>query len=152
MKKIVFFILFITLFFEAYNQTQTYSLRELQIIPDSVFSFNGKGKILITQDQKVKTIVNNFQRAYKKRKIKGWRVQIYFVSGVNASAKARTVMQNFKNKYPDVPAYIEYEEPFFKVRVGDFLTKLEAAKFKRELENNGYSKVFLVEEKINVKR
>jgi hypothetical protein len=52
----------------------------------------------------------------------GWRVQIFasssMVSADELAEKARAAFTE--------PVYVEYEPPFYKVRVGDFLTKQEA--------------------------
>ncbi|MEO0312275.1 MAG: hypothetical protein RIQ89_1932 [Bacteroidota bacterium] len=53
----------------------------------------------------------------------GFRVQLYF--GVNRP-KASELRMLFQTKFPDISSYITYEAPYFKVRVGDFTTRLEA--------------------------
>jgi len=32
----------------------------------------------------------------------------------------------FSSKFPSIPAYLSFQEPFFKIRVGDFRFKLQA--------------------------
>ena len=61
--------------------------------------------------------------------IKGYRVQIFFDSGNNSSTRAREVKEEFILKFQDVPAYISWKSPNFRVRVGDFRTRLEADGF-----------------------
>ncbi len=157
MNKLALFIFFLPLFIFflplfAFSQTETISLKDTGLFPDSLTtSAEGKGQVLITEDSRLTQILHNYSLAFRKHKIKGWRIQIYFGSDVNASQKAKSIVNKFKTEYPDVSAYIEYHEPYFKVRVGDFLTRLEAAKFKFILEQNGYKNIFLVEEEINIK-
>lgn len=52
----------------------------------------------------------------------GFRVQIY--SGNNAGASNTRTL--FVQRYDDVPAYTLFEQPIFKVRVGNFRTQKEA--------------------------
>lgn len=59
----------------------------------------------------------------------GFRVQIFSDSGNGARERANEKRSSFVSKYPDVPAYLDFNNPNFIVRVGDFRTKLEARKF-----------------------
>ncbi len=59
----------------------------------------------------------------------GFRVQIFSDSGNGARERANEKRSAFVSKYPDIPAYLDFNNPNFIVRVGDFRTKLEARKF-----------------------
>ena len=63
----------------------------------------------------------------------GYRLQLYSGSGTTARQEANTLRAEFLAKYPDIPAYVVYQAPNFKVRVGDFRTELEAIQLQREL-------------------
>jgi hypothetical protein len=75
----------------------------------------------------------------------GFRVQIFFGSGRQAAYDAQA---KFVNDYPEIPTYISYIEPNFKVQVGDFRTKLEAQKLESEL-NGMFTSLFIISTKIN---
>lgn len=77
-------------------------------------------------------------------KRKGFRVQIY--SGSNRN-EAYAVQSRFKNQYADMDSYINYEEPNYRVKVGDFTSRSEANNFMRILRNQ-YSNVFIFQEDI----
>ena len=78
--------------------------------------------------------------------IQGYRVQIFFGSDRKAANDART---QFLQLYPNTEAYLLYQQPNFKVRVGDFRTQQEAqALFKALLRH--FERVFLVPDKINL--
>ncbi|MFN7313232.1 MAG: SPOR domain-containing protein [Bacteroidota bacterium] len=80
--------------------------------------------------------------------IQGYRIQIFFGSDRKAANDART---KFLQLYPEVEAYLVYQAPYFKVRVGDFRTQLEAqAIYKNVLSQ--FDKVFIVPDKINLPR
>ena len=55
----------------------------------------------------------------------------------------------FKTEYPEVPAYLVYQQPYFKVRVGDFRNQIEAQLFYLELQKN-YGQLLIVPDKINL--
>lgn len=59
-------------------------------------------------------------------KVKGYRLQIYTTLNRIEALKYKTL---FQNAFPEVPAYLVYEEPIYKVRVGDYLSKSEAKGF-----------------------
>ena len=61
----------------------------------------------------------------------GYRIQIYF-GGTRQKASDNKL--EFSSKYPDIPAYITYQQPNFKVRVGDYRNRYEAQKFLKEIE------------------
>ena len=52
----------------------------------------------------------------------GYRIQIYY----GDETKARTLQQRFKATYPSVFTKLEYDRPYWKVKVGNYKTKLEA--------------------------
>jgi hypothetical protein len=75
----------------------------------------------------------------------GYRVQIY--SGSNRTA-AFNAQAKFNQKYPEMRTYIIYREPNFKVKAGDFRSRLEAERMKEELRP-WFSAMFIIPEKIN---
>lgn len=78
--------------------------------------------------------------------ISGYRVQIFFGSDRKAANDART---KFLQLYPELDAYLVYQQPNFKVRVGDFRTQQEAQAIFRNLLTH-FDKVFIVPDKINL--
>jgi len=78
--------------------------------------------------------------------IPGYRIQIYF--GVNRP-KASEVKLDFANRFPDLPAYLTYQQPNFKVRVGDFRNRYEALQFMKNIEGL-YPTVFVVPDEVRL--
>ena len=78
-----------------------------------------------------------------KNGIDGWRVEIFNSSGSNALKDAEKVKQEFLSIYPDIGVYIKFQQPNFKVRVGDFRTRNEALKLRKEIMKK-YPKSFEV--------
>ena len=66
---------------------------------------------------------------------KGYRVQIMAVTGTNSRNTAENERALFQARFPEVPAYISYTEPYFKIRVGDFMTRLDAYKMLVEVRD-----------------
>ena len=65
-------------------------------------------------------------RKFQIGKVKGYRLQIYTTLDRAEALKYKSL---FQNNFPDIPAYLVYEEPVYKVRVGDYLSKGEAKGF-----------------------
>ena len=75
----------------------------------------------------------------------GYRVQIFFGSSRQAAYNAQA---KFNEEYPELRTYVSYSEPNFKVRAGDFRTRLEAQKLVQEIRPM-FTSLFIISEKIN---
>lgn len=78
--------------------------------------------------------------------IQGYRVQIFFGSERKAANDAKT---HFLQLMPEEEVYFIYQQPYFKVRVGDYRTRLEAEAVYRKLIHT-FDKAFIVPDKINL--
>ena len=85
------------------------------------------GTITLVQDERISVLMDR-QITLNKRKggIDGYRIQVFFNSGRDAREEAIHVKADFLSEYPDIPVYIIYQSPFYKVRIGDFRSKYEA--------------------------
>ena len=97
--------------------------------------------IEIIQDSRINKLDKEYVNTYK---LKGYRVQIF--SG-DKKQPARQARLKFTKLYRKTKAYERYEQPNFKVRVGDFKTKIEALKFKNKLVDH-FPNAFIVEDEI----
>jgi hypothetical protein len=64
-----------------------------------------------------------------KDELKGYRVQIF----LGERKQAEQLRAQFLQKHPDIPAYLSYQAPNFKVRVGDLRDRLEAERLRETL-------------------
>lgn len=81
--------------------------------------------------------------------IPGYRLQIYFEAGNYSKSKAIEVKQSFDANNPGYNAYISFNEPYYRVRVGDFRTKIEAMGFLKDIINI-YPNAFEVKDMISI--
>jgi hypothetical protein len=94
-----------------------------------------KGGIEVFVSPEIENILNRDTELNKENGlIEGYRVQLFFGSGPNSKQKAIEIQNAFKAKYSDVPDYLVFHSPHFKVRVGDFRTRLEALQFQKKVE------------------
>ena len=91
------------------------------------FSQN-EGYLNIEQDQRIEQLIQRQRKIHNNdNTIDGFRIQIFMESGNDAVEKANEVMKEFQLKYPDIPIYLVFGQPYYRLRVGDFRTRLEAA-------------------------
>ena len=108
------------------------------------------GNIQLIQDEKVDLLMTRHIQINQIRKgIDGYRIQLFFDSGTNSKIKARSVYDNFLIKYANVGAYLTFKAPNYKVRVGDFRTKLDAQRFLNEIIAD-YPNAWIIEDQINL--
>jgi hypothetical protein len=75
----------------------------------------------------------------------GYRVQVY--NGTSRK-EAYDVQERFVSQHPGMRTYITYSEPNFKVRAGDFRSRMEAERLMQELRGK-FTSLFIIEGKIN---
>jgi len=82
--------------------------------------------------------------------VPGYRIRIYSESGVGAKEEQQRVRAKFLSHYPTIDAYYRYDEPYFKVYVGDCRTRSEAQKLYDDVRKN-FPNPIIVEDYINFK-
>jgi|WetSurSiteA1Bulk_404760.scaffolds.fasta_scaffold09191_3 hypothetical protein len=103
----------------------------------------GQGSVRITQDVNIRNLINlHVSQQRHINGIKGYRICIYNKNDQKANKEADQVRAQFLSRYEDVKCYKLYEQPFFKVYVGDFRTKSDALRFlniiKSEYPDNAF--------------
>jgi hypothetical protein len=102
-----------------------------------------KGEIRIIGAEQISEL--NVLRSEYPPSLKGYRVQIFFGDRQEAIDKK----SEFTEKYPDTPTYISFLAPNFRLRAGDFRTKIEAEKLKKEIESD-YRSAYIVRDDIEL--
>ena len=105
-------------------------------------------RFTITGDVAVNAMVERHVEFNNRVKtIPGFRVQIASFSGANSKNSAFSLRDRFVLDYPSVQAYIIFDEPNFKVKVGDFRTRLEAYAFLQQIKE--VYKGYIIKDNIN---
>jgi len=81
------------------------------------------------------------------RQVLGFRVQIFASSTEKGAQK---VAQDAKSAFTEA-VYVDYEVPYYKVRIGDCLTRGEARELRKRAIQLGYRGAFIVETEINLR-
>lgn len=93
--------------------------------------------ITITGDVAVSQLVaKHIEFNEKVKTVPGYRIQVASLSGGNAKNRAFELKDKIKVEFPSVETYVIYVEPNFRVKVGDFRTRLEAYAFLQVLKDS----------------
>ena len=119
MKKILMIIALVSVFMPmAGAQQYTYG------------GNRSRGRVEIKGDVAVFQLVQkHIELNERVRTIPGYRIQIASLSGTASKSRAFEMKDRIRASYPGVEAYVVFDEPNFKVKVGDFRTRLEAYVF-----------------------
>ncbi|MBL0045839.1 MAG: hypothetical protein IPP33_16005 [Flavobacteriales bacterium] len=127
--------------FTPYSATQTSAGER---VVQQVSSLDS-GKVTIHESKEVTALMKSY--ATTKQPLKGYRVQIF----LGERNKAEEIRRSFLIKHPEIPAYLSYLAPNFRVRVGDERTKMDGERLRMELleEFNG---LYVVPDEIELPR
>ena len=79
----------------------------------------------------------------------GFRVQVFSDSGPNSKTKAQSMHDEILSKFPGTGVYLSFKSPNYKVRVGDFRTRLDAQRFLIGIIAD-YPNAFIIADQINL--
>jgi hypothetical protein len=105
---------------------------KLFVSAQEITTSNKDSSVIITKDARLDELIEKQkEQNLVTQSMHGYRIQIYFGG---TRQKASDTKVEFASKYPDIPAYITYQQPNFKVRIGDYRSRFEAQKFLKEIE------------------
>lgn len=90
------------------------------------------GKVKVNKDKRIDKVSTDLAGGTtNKPVIKGYRLQV-----LSSSTKATIDAERgkFMAKYPKYKTYIDYKAPNFRLRVGNFRTRLDAERFQNEIK------------------
>ncbi len=132
-KQVFLFLILFVCFFRAFSQTKT---GVVEVVKDPLIDSLIARRVAVS-----KGISGNGSPLV----IYGYRVQIFF--GTDRK-EAYNEQARFKFLYPELNTYISYTQPNYRVKIGDFRTRMEAQKVMNELRV-AFKTLFIFSEKIN---
>lgn len=125
MKKFVQLALFFLLSYQAYSQN----------------------KVVVMADPLLDSLVLKYQEINKASPgMDGYRIQIFTGSDRNNATALRT---KFVSDFPNEQIYLIYQQPYFKLKVGDYRNLIEAQSMYQQLQKH-YGQILIVPDKINL--
>jgi hypothetical protein len=101
-----------------------------QIVAQDSGSRYTENELVTLSDSRITTLTKRYNISHA---IYGYRVQIISASKKEKAKKAKSI---FASRYHGYFAHEIYQQPFFIIKVGDFLTKIEAENLHREIRND----------------
>lgn len=103
-----------------------------------------RNSVLLDEQSEISNIA---AQSSTSQSIRGYRVRIFFDNGQNARTSALEVMEEFESLYPLVPCNMVYENPYFKVTVGNCLSAEEAIMLWNRVKSS-FDRAFVIREDI----
>ncbi len=149
MKSIlsVLFVLFFTVALVAQEAGGVYELDN--IVSRLQHNSPGSGTVVIKQDAQIANMLNlRVLQNAKNPGMHGYRIRVFFELGQNARRNSEIARSNFMEKHPGVKVYQSYDNPYWKVSVGDFRSREGAQKFYQQLLGD-YPRAFIIPDWVN---
>ncbi len=108
-------------------------------------SNNGDEYITIPNVDSLVALHMTYGRAFPE--FPGYRIQLMMESGNHALTEAQELTVEFSEQHPDVGTYITFREPYYRVRVGNFRTRLEAENFLSQITRK-YPSAWVIQDDI----
>jgi hypothetical protein len=109
--------------------------------------------IIVRKDERLDIITKNLIQINKRSslltssgKYKGFRIQVI---STTSREQAFSIKNDLLNKFPNERSYVMFQSPYFKVRIGNFLKRPDAEKFRKDLSKYFSHPVFVVEDAID---
>jgi len=103
------------------------------------------GQVTVHQSDRINTLMEDYSA--HKQPLKGFRVQVFLGDRNTAEDTRRT----FLVRHPDIPAYLSYLAPNFRVRVGDLRDRLQAEQLREQLRTE-FPGLYVVPDDIELPR
>lgn len=93
------------------------------------------GSLKIEQDNRIENLISKQRVIYKMdSSFSGYRVHVFMEIGNEALQHAEEVQKQFQKDFPDIPIYLTYSEPYFRLRAGNFRNRVEAEQCLRRIK------------------
>ena len=93
------------------------------------------GSLNVDQDSRIESLIAKQRLSYRvDSSLNGYRIHVFMEIGNEALDHAKAVKTQFENAFPDIPIYLTYVEPYFRLRAGDFRNRVEAEQCLRRIK------------------
>jgi hypothetical protein len=121
----------------------------IAVAQDNALATNTDGGVKVVKDGRLDLLIKKqiYINTLAIRNQPGFRVQLI---STNKRTEANDIKAKVMQLYPDYRTYLEYQPPYFKVRIGDFKSRDEATDFREKLSTNFPGAIFVVPAVINL--
>lgn len=106
-----------------------------------VISGRIQSQVVVNEDPNVEKVIRWYKNLRAAQdEIEGWAVQIISTRDRRKIEEARS---KFRYRYPQHKMVTDYEEPFYRLRVGSFISKLDALSLRNEVRSEFRSSLLI---------
>ena len=109
---------------------------------------NSTGSVTVNHPSQIDSLLVSQTISNTEKKINGYRIRLFFDNKQTARTESEQIEEEFKLRFPTIPIYRTYTNPFFKIVIGDYRTKSEATKALKTIVQV-YPKAIIVKENIS---
>jgi hypothetical protein len=125
----------------------------LMIVTVSASAQKDTAGVVVHKDPRIDLLVkkqieyNEVTTRESRRFVQGYRI---LIMNTNDRAKATNAKTRLYEEFPDLRSYLQWQAPFYKLKLGDFRTREEADEFLENVKRVYPSGVFVVRDIIEV--
>lgn len=145
--------LFLVITCKRYRMKQLFLLATLFILKTGFAQEAETTAVLVHKDVRIDSLVKkqaSVNAAIKKasaRSMKGYRLLVINTNKRNEAIDAKTKIYTY---FPDLKAYLIYQTPYFKLKAGNFKTRDEAEKYRKDMNAFFPKGVFIINDTIEI--
>ena len=112
------------------------------------------GKVVVYKDPRLALLVrkqaqiNEETTRNSRRTMPGYRIQIVNTTDRNTAIDAKSKVYQL---YPELKAYLLYQSPYYRIKVGNFKVRSEAENYVKSLQKNFPGSMFILKDIIEVR-
>ena len=101
----------------------------------AALTFAQNGSLNVDQDSRIESLISKQRSLYRvDSSFSGYRIHIFMEIGNDALKHAEEVKKQFERAFPEIPIYLTYAEPYFRLRAGNFRNRVEAEQCLRRVK------------------
>lgn len=116
-------------------------------------SFQNAASVIVNKDPRIEMLVRkqaSINSATKKNygyKTKGYRLMVMNTNKRDEAIEAKTKVYTY---FPELKAYLIYQAPFFRLKAGNFLSRGDAERYRKQLNALFPKGVFIINDIVEV--
>lgn len=124
------------------------------LIALSSFAQTDSGSVVVHKDPRIDLLIkkqieiNEITTRNSRRSAQGYRIQVI---STNNRTKAMEAKTKIYQRFPELKAYLMYQSPFFKLKVGNFTEREEAESYLQDILTLFPTGVYVVRDIVEVK-
>jgi hypothetical protein len=124
------------------------------LLAETGFAQADSANVIVYKDPRLGLLVrkqaqiNEETTRSSRRTMPGFRIQILNSTDRNSAIDAKTKVYQL---YPELKAYLLFQSPYYRIKVGNFKTRAEAETYVKSLQRNFSGSIFILKDVIEVK-